>query len=274
MQTRKLFTVLLSALAVLLLVAGCGGNDKKAASGSGKALKIGATAGAHAEVVHAVAAEAKKQGLNVEVVEFTDYITPDKALAEGNLDLNAYQHVPFLNNFNKQHGTKLVPIGNTILIRQGLISDKIHDLKDVPTGATVAIPNDPTNGGRALLLLQQAGLLRLKDGVGYKATPKDVTDNPKQLKFKELEAAQLPRSLADVDLAAITMNYILSSGIDPKKQGLFWEKKDEPLAVMVLAAREEDKDKPEFKKIVEIYKSETIKKFIEDKFHGTIQSAN
>lgn len=210
----------------------------------------------------------------MEVVEFTDYITPDKALAEGNLDLNAYQHVPFLNNFNKQHGTKLVPIGNTILIRQGLISDKIHDLKDVPTGATVAIPNDPTNGGRALLLLQQAGLLRLKDGVGYKATPKDVTDNPKQLKFKELEAAQLPRSLADVDLAAITMNYILSSGIDPKKQGLFWEKKDEPLAVMVLAAREEDKDKPEFKKIVEIYKSETIKKFIEDKFHGTIQSAN
>lgn len=274
MQTRKLFTVLLSALAVLLLVAGCGGNDKKAVSGSGKALKIGATAGAHAEVVHAVAAEAKKQGLNVEVVEFTDYITPDKALAEGNLDLNAYQHVPFLNNFNKQHGTKLVPIGNTILIRQGLISDKIHDLKDVPTGATVAIPNDPTNGGRALLLLQQAGLLRLKDGVGYKATPKDVTDNPKQLKFKELEAAQLPRSLADVDLAAITMNYILSSGIDPKKQGLFWEKKDEPLAVMVLAAREEDKDKPEFQKIVEIYKSETIKKFIEDKFHGTIQSAH
>ncbi|MDY2870188.1 MAG: MetQ/NlpA family ABC transporter substrate-binding protein [Succiniclasticum sp.] len=274
MQIRKLFAVLFSALAVLLLIAGCGGNDKKSASGSGKALKIGATAGAHAEVVHAVAAEAKKQGLNVEVVEFTDYITPDKALAEGNLDLNAYQHVPFLNNFNKQHGTKLVPIGNTILIRQGLISDKIHDLKDVPTGATVAIPNDPTNGGRALLLLQQAGLLRLKDGVGYKATPKDVTDNPKQLKFKELEAAQLPRSLADVDLAAITMNYILSSGIDPKKQGLFWEKKDEPLAVMVLAAREEDKNKPEFKKIVEIYKSETIKKFIEDKFHGTIQSAN
>ena len=175
-----------------------------------------------------------------------------------------FASVPDLNNFNKQHGTKLVPIGNTILIRQGLISDKIHDLKDVPTGATVAIPNDPTNGGRALLLLQQAGLLRLKDGVGYKATPKDVTDNPKQLKFKELEAAQLPRSLADVDLAAITMNYILSSGIDPKKQGLFWEKKDEPLAVMVLAAREEDKDKPEFKKIVEIYKSETIKKFIED----------
>ena len=269
--------VALVALAFLALgAAGCGGGDKKAAApdGGGKVIKIGATAGAHAEVVHAVAAEAKKQGLDVQVVEFTDYITPDKALAEGNLDLNAYQHVPFLNNFNKQNNTKLVPIGNTILIRQGIISNKVHDLKDVPDGATVAIPNDPTNGGRGLLLLQQAGLLKLKDGTGYKATPKDVVENPKHLKFKELEAAQLPRSLDDVDLATITMNYVLSSGIDVKKQGLFWEKKDEPLAAMVIAASEQDKDRPEFKKIVAIYKSDAIKKFIEEKFHGTITSAN
>ena len=261
----KLRKTIVSLVALAFLALGDGG---------GKVIKIGATAGAHAEVVHAVAAEAKKQGLDVQVVEFTDYITPDKALAEGNLDLNAYQHVPFLNNFNKQNNTKLVPIGNTILIRQGIISNKVHDLKDVPDGATVAIPNDPTNGGRGLLLLQQAGLLKLKDGTGYKATPKDVVENPKHLKFKELEAAQLPRSLDDVDLATITMNYVLSSGIDVKKQGLFWEKKDEPLAVMVLAAREQDKDRPEFKKIVAIYKSDAIKKFIEEKFHGTITSAN
>ena len=276
MELRKTIVSLVALTILALGAAGCGGGDKKAAApdGGGKVIKIGATAGAHAEVVHAVAAEAKKQGLDVQVVEFTDYITPDKALAEGNLDLNAYQHVPFLNNFNKQNNTKLVPIGNTILIRQGIISNKVHDLKDVPDGATVAIPNDPTNGGRGLLLLQQAGLLKLKDGTGYKATPKDVVENPKHLKFKELEAAQLPRSLDDVDLATITMNYVLSSGIDVKKQGLFWEKKDEPLAVMVLAAREQDKDRPEFKKIVAIYKSDAIKKFIEDKFHGTITSAN
>ncbi|HAY60908.1 MAG TPA: methionine ABC transporter substrate-binding protein, partial [Acidaminococcaceae bacterium] len=166
------------------------------------------------------------------------------------------------------------PIGNTILMRMGIYSDKVRDLKAVPDGATVAIPNDPTNGGRGLLLLQQAGLLKLKDGTVYKATPKDVVENPKHLKFKELEAAQLPRSLDDVDLATITMNYVLSSGIDVKKQGLFWERKDEPLAVMVLAAREQDKDRPEFKKIVAIYKSDAIKKFIEEKFHGTITSAN
>ena len=276
MKLRKTIVSLVALTILALGAAGCGGGDKKAAApdGGGKVIKIGATAGAHAEVVHAVAAEAKKQGLDVKVVEFTDYITPDKALAEGNLDLNAYQHVPFLNNFNKQNNTKLVPIGNTILIRQGIISNKVHDLKDVPDGATVAIPNDPTNGGRGLLLLQQASLLKLKDGTGYKATPKDVVENPKHLKFKELEAAQLPRSLDDVDLATITMNYVLSSGIDVKKQGLFWEKKDEPLAVMVLAAREQDKDRPEFKKIVAIYKSDAIKKFIEDKFHGTITSAN
>ncbi|MEE3381890.1 MAG: MetQ/NlpA family ABC transporter substrate-binding protein [Succiniclasticum sp.] len=276
MKLRKTIVSLVALTILALGAAGCGGGDKKAAApdGGGKVIKIGATAGAHAEVVHAVAAEAKKQGLDVKVVEFTDYITPDKALAEGNLDLNAYQHVPFLNNFNKQNNTKLVPIGNTILIRQGIISNKVHDLKAVPDGATVAIPNDPTNGGRGLLLLQQAGLIKLKDGVGYKATPKDVVENPKHLKFKELEAAQLPRSLDDVDLATITMNYVLSSGIDVKKQGLFWEKKDEPLAVMVLAAREQDKDRPEFKKIVAIYKSDAIKKFIEDKFHGTITSAN
>ena len=276
MKLRKTIVSLVALAFLALGAAGCGGGDKKAAApdGGGKVIKIGATAGAHAEVVHAVAAEAKKQGLDVKVVEFTDYITPDKALAEGNLDLNAYQHVPFLNNFNKQNNTKLVPIGNTILIRQGIISNKVHDLKDVPDGATVAIPNDPTNGGRGLLLLQQAGLLKLKDGTGYKATPKDVVENPKHLKFKELEAAQLPRSLDDVDLATITMNYVLSSGIDVKKQGLFWEKKDEPLAVMVLAAREQDKDRPEFKKIVAIYKSDAIKKFIEEKFHGTITSAN
>ncbi len=276
MKLRKTIVSLVALAFLALGAAGCGGGDKKAAApdGGGKVIKIGATAGAHAEVVHAVAAEAKKQGLDVQVVEFTDYITPDKALAEGNLDLNAYQHVPFLNNFNKQNNTKLVPIGNTILIRQGIISNKVHDLKDVPDGATVAIPNDPTNGGRGLLLLQQAGLLKLKDGTVYKATPKDVVENPKHLKFKELEAAQLPRSLDDVDLATITMNYVLSSGIDVKKQGLFWERKDEPLAVMVLAAREQDKDRPEFKKIVAIYKSDAIKKFIEEKFHGTITSAN
>lgn len=166
---KKLLLFLTGMVTAALLAAGCGGSggDKKSA-GSGKPIKIGATAGPHADVVHAVADEAKKQGINMEVVEFSDYITPDKALAEGDLDLNSYQHAPFLANFNKQNGTKLVPIGNTILMRMGIYSDKIHDLKNVPEGATVAIPNDPTNGGRGLVLLEKAGLIKLKQGVGFK----------------------------------------------------------------------------------------------------------
>lgn len=151
-------------------------------------------------------------------MEFSDYVTPDKALAEGELDLASYQHKPFMENFNKNNNAHLVDIGPTILMRMGIYSDKVKDLKALPAGATVAIPNDPTNGGRGLLLLQKAGLLKLKEGVGFKATVKDVVDNPHKLVFKELEAAQLPRSLKDVDLAVITMNYVMSGGLDVKSR--------------------------------------------------------
>ncbi|WP_296331296.1 MetQ/NlpA family ABC transporter substrate-binding protein [uncultured Acidaminococcus sp.] len=271
---KHVLTLLAASLLGLALVSGCGSSEKKEANTpQNKVIKIGATAGPHADVVHAVADEAKKQGLNVEVVEFSDYITPDKALAEGDLDLNSYQHAPFLANFAKQNNVQLVPIGNTILMRMGIYSNKIHDIKAVPDGSVVAIPNDPTNGGRGLVLLEKAGLIKLKEGVGFKATAADVAENPKHLKFKELEAAQLPRSLDDVDLAVITMNYVMSSGMDVKKQGLFWEKDDEPLAVMVLAAREKDKDNPTYKKIADLFHSNAVKKFIEEKFKGTIVPA-
>lgn len=273
---KKSSYVLLVLSLAALLIAGCGSaakGDKAVAKTGAKPVKIGATAGPHADVVNAVAAEAKKQGLDVQVVEFSDYVTPDKALAEGDLDLNSYQHAPFLQNFNKQNNSQLVPIGNTILMRMGIYSDKFHEVKDLPDKAVIAIPNDPTNGGRGLVLLEKAGLLKLKPGVGFKATVKDVAENPKHFQFKELEAAQLPRSLADVDAAVITMNYVMSAGLDVKKQGLFWEKNDEPLAVMVLAARDKDKDKPEYKKIAAIFHSEAVKKYIEEKFKGTIVPA-
>ena len=209
----------------------------------------------------------------VKVVEFSDYITPDKALADGDIDLVSYQHKPFLDNFNKQNGTDLVPIGNTILMRMGIYSDKYKSVDALPDGAVIAIPNDPTNGGRGLALLQRAGLLKLKDGVGFKATPADVVDNPKHFQFKEIEAAQLPRSLGDVDAAVITMNYVMSAGLNVKEQGIFLEPKDEPLAVMVLAVRAQDKDNPTYKKIAEIFHSDAGKKFIADKYNGTIEPA-
>ncbi|MHC1718061.1 MAG: MetQ/NlpA family ABC transporter substrate-binding protein [Acidaminococcaceae bacterium] len=258
-----------------LALAGCGSSSSTSTKSAEtkKEIKIGATAGPHAEVAEAVAKEAQKQGLNVKVVEFTDYITPDKALASGDIDLNSYQHKPFLDNFNKQNSSDLVPIGKTILMRMGVYSDKVKDVKDIKDGGIVAIPNDPTNGGRGLVLLEKAGLIKLKDGVGFKATIADIAENPKNLQFKELEAAQLPRSLADVDAAAITMNYVMSAGLDVKKQGIFLEAKDEPLAVMVLAARNKDKDDPTYKKIADIFRSEAVKQFIADKYKGTIVPA-
>ena len=275
MNLKKLFLPIALIAAATIALTGCGSSkpvgDK--AADSKKEIKIGATAGPHAEVVEAVAKEAQKQGLNVKLVEFTDYITPDKALASGDIELNSYQHKPFLDNFNKQNNSDLVPIGKTILMRMGVYSDKVKDVKDIKEGAIVAIPNDPTNGGRGLVLLEKAGLIKLKEGVGFKATIADIAENPKNLQFKELEAAQLPRSLADVDAAAITMNYVMSAGLDVKKQGIFLESKDEPLAVMVLAARSKDKDDQTYKKIADIFRSEAVKQFIADKYKGTIVPA-
>jgi len=277
MKKLQKFALLATLSIFALTIAACGGTQetKKEATkpATTKEIKIGATAGPHAQVVEAVAKAGKKEGLNIKVIEFSDYVTPDKALAEGELDLNSYQHEPFLQNFNKQSTNKLAAIGKTILMRMGIYSDKIKDIKQVPNGAVVAIPNDPTNGGRGLMLLEKAGLITLKKGVGFKATVKDVEKNPKNLKFKELEAAQLPRSLQDVDLAVITMNYVMSAGLDVKKQGLFLEDKSEPLAVMVLAAREKDKTNPTYQKIAKLFQSKEVKDYIAQEFKGTIVPA-
>lgn len=267
MKLKRLALSALLIVSVGLAVAGCG--DQKAATPQ-KEIKIGATAGPHAEVVEAVAQEAKKEGINIKVIEFSDYITPDKALAAGDIELNSYQHEPFMNNFNKQNNTNLVAIGKTILMRMGIYSNKVHNINELPAGASVAIPNDPTNGGRALVLLEKAGQIKLKEGVGSKATVEDIIDNPKNLQIKELEAAQLPRSLDDVTIAIIPMNYVMSAGLSVEKQGVFLESKDEPLAVMVLATRDQDKNNETYKKIAKLYHSEAVKKFMADRFKGTI----
>lgn len=250
-----------------LFITGCGISTQKE-------IRIGATSGPHAEIAEIVAKEANKQGLNVKVVEFSDYITPNLALSDGEVELAAYQHEPFLNNFNENKGTDLTSIGKTIIMPMGIYSNKIHNMIDISNGATVSIPNDPTNAGRALMLLEKAGLIKLKNGLEFKSTVKDIIDNPKNLKFQELEAAQLPRSLEDVDIAVITMNYVMSAGLNVEKQGIFFEDKNEPLAVVILATRKEDKDNPDYKKILDIYHSDVVKTFINEHFKGTITSAD
>lgn len=179
---------------------------------------MGATAGPHAAIVSEAAKVAEKSGLKVKVVEFTDYIAPNRALADKALNVNVYQHEPFLKNFNKNQQTNLVKIADVVVQPMGLYSDTVKSLEAILEGAKIAIPNDPTNGGRALVLLKTAGLIDLKPGMtGTTATVADITANSKGVKVVELEAAQLPRSLEDVDVACVPMNYAISGKLSPEK---------------------------------------------------------
>lgn len=263
--------VTLAALASLcVFAAGCGSSDNnsKSASSDKKEVTIGVTPGIHAEIMEQVKKEAAKQGITIKIMEFSDYVTPDVALSNKEIDMNSYQHKPYMDNLVKDKGLKIVSIGQTVVAPIGLYSHKIKSLDEVKDGMTVAVPNDPTNGARGLLLLQKAGFIKIKDGVKY-PTPQDITDNRKHLQIKELEAAQIPRSLDDVDFAAINTNYAMDAGLNPVSDALLREDKDSPYA-NILAVHEDDKDNPTLKKIVEIYNSDVIKKYIEDHYKGAL----
>ena len=216
-----------------------------------------------------VKGEAAKQGLNIEIVEFSDYIQPNIALDQKELNVNSFQHQPFLDNTVKDKGLKIQSIGKTILLPMAIYSNKYKDLKDIPNGATVAIPNDPTNGGRALLLLQQAGLITLKDGGNVKSSVADITSNPKNIDIRELEAAQIARSLNDVDVAAVNTNYAIPAGLNPQKDAVVVESTDSPYA-NVIAVRTEDVNNETYQKLLKIYQSEPVRKFIQEEFKGSI----
>ncbi|MEI2416892.1 MetQ/NlpA family ABC transporter substrate-binding protein [Orrella sp. JC864] len=237
-----------------------------------KPLKVGVTAGPHAQIMEVVKGEAAKQGLDIQIIEFTDYVQPNAALAAGDLDLNSYQHQPYLDNANADRGYKLVSVGKTVIFPIGIYSKKVKSLDELKDGARVAIPNDPTNGGRALLLLQAQGLIKLDPGAGLRATPIDVVENPRKLRFIELDAAQLPRSLADVDAAAVNTNFALEAGLNPKQDAIAQESPDSPYA-NVLVVREQDKDRPEVRKLVEIYHTQPVKDFIAQKYQDAVVAA-
>ena len=207
--------------------------------------------------------------MNIKVVEFSDYIQPNIALDQKELNMNSFQHQPFLDNMVKDKGVKVQAIGKTILLPMAIYSNKYKDLKEVPNGATVAIPNDPTNGGRALLLLQQAGLITLKDGGNVKSSVADITSNPKNIQIRELEAAQIARSLNDVDVAAVNTNYAIPAGLNPQKDAVVVESTDSPYA-NVMAVRTEDVNNETYKKLLSIYQSEPVRKFIQEEFKGSI----
>lgn len=232
-------------------------------------IKVGVSPGEHAEIMDEVAKIAAPMGLDIDVVEFSDYVIPNTALADGDIQANSFQHVPYLENQMKDRGFDLTVVGNTITTPMGIYSDKIDDMSALEDGAKVAIPNDPTNGGRALLLLQDLGLLTLTEGTGLVPSPLAIAENPKGLNFLELDAAQLPRTLADADVAIINTNYAIASGLTPKDDAIAMEKADSPY-VNVIVVRTGDEDLPWVKTLVEAYHSDEIKAFIEDAYSGAV----
>ena len=234
-----------------------------------KTLKIGVTAGPHAQIFEQVKKIAEKDGLKIQIVEFSDYVQPNAALAAGDLDANSYQHKPYLDQQIKDRGYKFAHVGYTVNFPIGIYSKKVKKLDELKEGAKFGIPNDPTNGGRVLLVLQDQGLIKLKPEAGLKATPLDVVSNPKKLKFVELDAAQLPRSLEDLDASAINTNYALSAGLSPAKDAIAQESAKSPY-VNLLAVREQDKNQPWVAKLVKAYQSEPVRQFIQSEFKGAV----
>ncbi|GGB19184.1 MetQ/NlpA family ABC transporter substrate-binding protein [Allosediminivita pacifica] len=231
-------------------------------------ISVGVSPGQHGEIMEVVAEVAAEDGLNIDVVEFSDYVVPNQALADGDIEANSFQHRPYLERQMADRGFDLVEVGTTINTPMSLYSEEYASPEEIPDGSTIGIPNDPTNGGRALLVLQQKGLLTLADGVGLVPTVLDIAENPRNIRIQELDAAQLPRSLQDLDAAMINTNYAIASGLDPVNDAIATET-DSPY-VNIIVVRAGDEDEPWVEPLVNAYHSERVKQFIEEKYNGTV----
>jgi D-methionine transport system substrate-binding protein len=256
---KTIVSLLIAGVLVLGLNQPVNAAGKKDTAGS-STLIVGATPVPHAELLTLVKPDLAAQGIDLQVVEFTDYVQPNAALVSGDLDANYFQHLPYLES-NAEWKNALVTAFGVHVEPFGIYSNSIKAIGDLKDGATVAIPNDPSNGGRALLLLQSKGLITLKAGVGLTATPLDITGNPKNLKFRELEAAQLPRSLGDVDAAAINGNYALEAGFNPSKDALIIEGADSPYVNFVVVQKGKEND-PRIKALEAALRSQKVKDYI------------
>ncbi|MDQ0944770.1 MetQ/NlpA family ABC transporter substrate-binding protein [Streptomyces sp. V1I1] len=276
----KLPAVVAAAAALSLGLTACGtASDPAAKSDSGakadesKALVVAASPTPHADILNYIKDNlAKKAGLNLEVKEFTDYVLPNTATESGQVDANFFQHKPYLDDFNKKNKTHIVPVVNVHLEPLGLYSKKSKDIKEIKAGQTIAVPNDTTNEGRALKLLADNGLITLKAGAGTDAKLSDIKDS-KGLKFKELEAATLPRALNDVDAAVINGNYAIEADLKPAQDSLALEKADGNPYANFLAVKEGNEKDARVEKLAKLLNSPEVKKFIDDKYAGSIVAA-
>lgn len=276
---KKIIALTLAISITLVGAVGCSVKPTEQVTGAAQieetkatVIKVGATPIPHAELLNFVKPLLEKENIKLEIIEFQDYVQPNTALVDKELDANFFQHQPYLDSFNKEKSQNLVSAGSVHVEPLGLYSKSIKNISELKDGAEIAIPNDPSNASRALLLLQSNGILKLKDGGSIISTEKDIVENPKNLKIILAEAAQLPRVLEDVDAAVINTNYALPAKLNPVKDALVIEGKDSPYANNVVV-RSGDQERPEIKKLVEVLNSPEVKKFIEDKYQGAIVSA-
>lgn len=303
MKKKNLGTIALAAALACAALAGCSGNSQEqttaastegteaageeteatgaesevseaesAASGELETLVVGATASPHAEILEVVKPILAEQGYDLQIQEFTDYVLPNRALEEGELDANYFQHIQYLESYNEQNGTDLVSAGEIHYEPFGIYAGKTTDLSQLPDGATVFVPNDITNEARALLLLQDQGLLTLKEGAGLEATPNDIEENPKNLEIVEMEAAMIPRTMDDCDIAIINGNYALEAGLNVS-EALAAETSDSLAAqtyANVVAVRSGDENSEKIQALVQALCSDEVKEFIDATYNGAV----
>jgi len=269
---KKLLVLITCLLLVSAVLAGCASkpSDKTPADKTASektVIVVGATAQPHAEILEVVKPLLAKENVDLQIKVFTDYAQLNPALNDKQIDANFFQHIPYLDDYNKNNKTTLAWTVKVHNEPMGVYSSKIKDITKVAQDAKVGIPNDATNGGRALMVLEKAGLIKLTEGIGVNATDKDIIDNPKKLVITMMDAAMLPRAMADLDICVINSNYAIEAKLNPVKDAIFIEPKDSPFA-NVLAVRAEDKDKAAIKKLGTALQSPEVKKFLEEKYQG------
>lgn len=278
-QHIKPLAGIVAAAGLALALTACGGNSGAAttavassSAASDNVITVGASPSPHAEILEAIKPELEAQGYELKVVEYSDYVQPNVALSEGDLDANYFQHLPYLENYNTENGTDLASAGAIHFEPMGLYAGNSSNITNVPDGAKIAVPSDATNEARALLLLQDQGVIKLTDGVGLEATANDIVENPHNVELVEVEAAAVPRSLQDVDFGVINGNYALSAGLDTSAT-LASEGADSEAAqtyANIIAVRNGDENSEKTQALLKALTSDTARKFIEDTYKGSV----
>lgn len=256
--------LLATTLVASLALVACGSD-----TGGKTVLKVGASPEPHSKMLELVKDDLAEEGIDLDIQEFPDYVQPNLSLSDKELDANFIQHLPYLESFNEERGTELVSLGSVHIEPMGVYSDKIKSIDELEDGATVSIPNDATNGARALLILETNGLIKLDEDAGFNATEKDIVENPKNLKFEALEAATLPRTISDFDISVINGNYALQAGFNAKEDALLLEENSSPYG-NIITIRAGDEDREDLKALMKALQSDKIRKYIEDNFEGAV----